>query len=78
MSGQTLKLAIPKGSLEEATLALFARSGWKISMQHRNYFPTVNDPELSVSLCRPQEMGMYVGEGILDAGLTGKDWAMES
>ncbi|MDR1490729.1 MAG: ATP phosphoribosyltransferase [Desulfovibrio sp.] len=78
MSGQTLKLAIPKGSLEDATLALFARSGWKISMQHRNYFPAVNDPELSISLCRPQEMGMYVGEGILDAGLTGKDWAMES
>jgi ATP phosphoribosyltransferase len=78
MSGPTLKIAIPKGSLEESTLALFARSGWKISLQHRNYFPAVNDPELSISLCRPQEMGLYVGEGILDAGLTGRDWAMES
>jgi ATP phosphoribosyltransferase len=78
MSDRILKLAIPKGSLEEATLALFARSGWKIAMRHRNYFPEVDDPELSVSLCRPQEMGAYIGDGILDAGLTGKDWAMES
>jgi ATP phosphoribosyltransferase len=78
MAGRVLKLAIPKGSLEEATLALFARSGWKIAMQHRNYFPEVDDPELSVSLCRAQEMGAYIGDGILDAGLTGKDWAMES
>ncbi|MDR2605004.1 MAG: ATP phosphoribosyltransferase [Desulfovibrio sp.] len=78
MADRILKIAIPKGSLEEATLALFARSGWKIAMQSRNYFPEVNDPELSVSLCRPQEMGAYIGDGILDAGLTGKDWAMES
>ncbi|MDR0338934.1 MAG: ATP phosphoribosyltransferase [Desulfovibrio sp.] len=78
MSGSQLKLGIPKGSLEEATLALFAKSGWKISMRHRNYFPEVNDPELAVSLCRPQEMAGYIGEGILDAGLTGKDWTLES
>ncbi|MDL2207571.1 ATP phosphoribosyltransferase [Desulfovibrio sp. OttesenSCG-928-M16] len=78
MSAKVLKLGIPKGSLEEATLALFAKSGWKISMRHRNYFPEVNDPELAVSVCRPQEMAGYIGEGILDAGLTGKDWAMES
>ena len=78
MSAPVLKLGIPKGSLEEATLALFAKSGWKISMRHRNYFPEVNDSQLAVSVCRPQEMAGYIGEGILDAGLTGKDWAMES
>lgn len=78
MADSPLKIGIPKGSLEEATLALFARSGWKISMRHRNYFPEVNDPELAVSLCRPQEMARYIGEGILDCGLTGKDWILES
>ena len=78
MSEQVLKLGIPKGSLEEATLALFAKSGWKISMRHRNYFPEVNDKELAVSLCRPQEMAGYISDGILDAGLTGKDWILEN
>ena len=78
MAENVLKIGIPKGSLEEATLALFAKSGWKISMRHRNYFPEVNDPELSVSLCRPQEMAGYVDEGILDCGLTGKDWTLEN
>lgn len=78
MSDSVLKIGIPKGSLEEATLALFAKSGWKISMRHRNYFPEVNDRELAVSLCRPQEMAGYIGEGILDCGLTGKDWTLES
>ena len=73
-----LKLGLPKGSLEEATLALFAKSGWKVSKQNRNYFPSVNDDELTVSLCRSQEMASYVGDGVLDAGLTGKDWIMES
>lgn len=75
---KVLKLGLPKGSLEEATLALFAKSGWKVSKQHRNYFPSVNDDELTVSLCRSQEMASYVGEGVLDAGLTGKDWVMEN
>ncbi len=78
MSGNVLKLGIPKGSLEEATLNLFARAGWKISMRHRNYFPEVNDPELAIRLCRPQEMPRYVSDGVLDAGLTGKDWIMEN
>ena len=78
MSGTVLKLGIPKGSLEEATLNLFARAGWKISMRHRNYFPEVNDPELAIRLCRPQEMPRYVDDGVLDAGLTGKDWIMEN
>ena len=78
MSEPLLKLGLPKGSLEESTLALFAKSGWKISMRNRNYFPEINDPEMSVSLCRPQEMPIYVADGILDAGLTGKDWVQEN
>jgi len=78
MADNVLKFGIPKGSLEESTLTLFAKSGWKISMRHRNYFPEVNDPELAMSLCRPQEMAGYVDEGILDCGLTGKDWTQEN
>jgi ATP phosphoribosyltransferase len=73
-----LKIGIPKGSLEEATIALFAKSGWKITMRARNYFPEVNDPELATRLCRPQEMPRYVADGVLDAGLTGKDWILEN
>lgn len=73
-----LKFGIPKGSLEEATIALFAKSGWKISMRARNYFPEVNDESLSTRLCRPQEMPRYVADGVLDAGLTGKDWILEN
>jgi len=78
MADNALRFGIPKGSLEEATLALFAKSGWKISMRSRNYFPEVNDPELAIILCRPQEMADYIDEGILDCGLTGKDWVMEN
>lgn len=78
MSNQTVKIGIPKGSLEQATIALFAKSGWKIHMTARNYFPEVNDPELSIRLCRPQEMPRYVADGILDGGFTGKDWVMEN
>lgn len=73
-----LKLGIPKGSLEEATMRLFARAGWKIRPHHRNYFPEVNDPELVCSLCRAQEISRYVENGTMDAGLTGKDWIMEN
>ena len=73
-----LKFGIPKGSLEAPTLALFAKSGWKISTRHRNYFPEINDNELSVRLCRVQEIPHYINDGVLDAGLTGKDWIMES
>lgn len=72
-----LKLGLPKGSLEEATINLFERAGWKIRKFSRNYFPAVNDPELSISLCRVQEMGGYVARGILDAGITGLDWLDE-
>ncbi len=73
-----LKLGIPKGSLEEATMRLFARAGWKIRPHHRNYFPEVNDRELICSLCRAQEISRYVENGTMDAGLTGKDWIMEN
>ena len=73
-----LKLGIPKGSLEEATIALFDKSGWQIKLASRNYFPEVDDPELSCSICRPQEMSRYVESGMLDAGITGKDWTLEN
>ena len=78
MSEKELKIGIPKGSLEQPTLALFEKSGWKIRLRNRNYFPEVNDPELITRLCRPQEIGRYVADGILDAGLTGKDWILEN
>ncbi|RJX33652.1 MAG: ATP phosphoribosyltransferase [Desulfurivibrio sp.] len=73
-----LKLGIPKGSLEKATIELFAKSGWQIKLSSRNYFPEIDDPELSCSICRPQEMSRYIEEGILDAGITGKDWILEN
>jgi ATP phosphoribosyltransferase len=73
-----IRLGPPKGSLEEATIALFDKAGWKIRIHHRNYFPDINDPEITARLCRPQEMPAYVGEGILDAGLTGLDWVVET
>ena len=73
-----LKIGIPKGSLEKATIELFAKSGWRIKLHSRNYFPEVDDPELSCSICRPQEMSRYVESGMLDAGITGKDWTMEN
>lgn len=73
-----LKLGIPKGSLENATIELFKKSGWKISISSRNYFPDVNDETLSCTLIRAQEMSRYVEDGTLDLGLTGKDWIMEN
>ncbi len=73
-----LKLGIPKGSLQEATVKLMAKSGWKINLHHRNYFPEINDPQIQCSLCRAQEMPVYVGDGTLDMGLTGKDWILEN
>lgn len=72
-----IKLGVPKGSLEEATIALFGRAGWKISKHARNYFPDINDPEITASLCRAQEMGGYVAAGIMDVGITGLDWLCE-
>ncbi len=73
-----LSIGIPKGSLEKATIELFERSGWKIKLASRNYFPEVDDPELCCSICRPQEMSNYVESGMLDAGITGKDWTLEN
>ncbi|MBM9602951.1 ATP phosphoribosyltransferase [Desulfopila inferna] len=73
-----LKLGLPKGSLEKATIALFESAGWLIKPAARNYFPEIDDPELICSICRPQEMSRYVESGMLDAGITGKDWIMEN
>jgi ATP phosphoribosyltransferase len=73
-----LKFGIPKGSLEKATVSLFEKSGWKINMNERNYFPDINDETIEIALCRAQEMSRYVENGTLDAGLTGKDWIEEN
>ena len=73
-----LKLGIPKGSLEKATIELFAKSGWTIKLSSRNYFPEVDDSELDCTICRAQEMARYVEQGVLDAGITGKDWILEN
>ncbi|MBF0572794.1 MAG: ATP phosphoribosyltransferase [Desulfamplus sp.] len=72
-----LKLGIPKGSLQDATVALFKRSGWKINVNGRSYFPDINDDDIECALCRAQEMSINVESGIIDAGLTGKDWIAE-
>ncbi|HLK10118.1 MAG TPA: ATP phosphoribosyltransferase [Candidatus Binatia bacterium] len=72
-----LKLGVPKGSLEAATIELFRRSGWKIGVDARSYFPTVDDPGLRCLLVRAQEMARYVEAGTLDAGITGRDWVLE-
>jgi ATP phosphoribosyltransferase len=73
-----LKLGIPKGSLEGATIELFRQAGWTITPRSRNYFPTIDDDDLSCALVRSQEMGPYVASGTLDCGLTGIDWVMET
>jgi ATP phosphoribosyltransferase len=77
MAGQRLKLGIPKGSLQEATIQLFARAGFNIYASARSYFPAIDDPEIECMLIRAQEMARYVGDGVLDAGLTGQDWIAE-
>ena len=73
-----IKLGIPKGSLEQATIQLFAQAGWDIRASSRNYFPTIDDPEIRCALVRAQEMGTYVASGVLDLGLTGLDWILET
>lgn len=73
-----LKLGIPKGSLQNATIALFKRSGWKININGRSYFPEINDGSIECVICRAQEMSRYVENGTLDTGLTGKDWIAEN
>jgi ATP phosphoribosyltransferase len=73
-----LKVGIPKGSLENATIELFRKSGWKISVSSRSYFPSVDDDEIRCTLVRAQEMSRFVEMGTLDLGLTGKDWILEN
>lgn len=73
-----LKLGIPKGSLQESTFELLKKAGWVIRPTQRSYFPDVNDPELEITLVRAQEMARYVEDKVIDAGLTGIDWVLES
>jgi ATP phosphoribosyltransferase len=73
-----LKLGIPKGSLENATVELFRRAGFQITTSSRSYFPSIDDPEIECMLIRAQEMARYVEDGVLDAGLTGRDWVEEN
>ncbi|RLA75862.1 MAG: ATP phosphoribosyltransferase [Deltaproteobacteria bacterium] len=75
---KVLKLGIPKGSLEKATIELFRKAGWTITVSSRSYFPQIDDDEIRCSLARPQEMSRFVEMGTLDAGITGKDWIMEN
>jgi ATP phosphoribosyltransferase len=77
MSDKKLRLGVPKGSLQEATIKLFDKAGWQIRTHARNYFPDINDPEIKCSLARAQEMATYVQNGTFDVGLTGKDWVLE-
>jgi len=77
-SDQILRFGIPKGSLEQQTLDLMRKSGWRISVGSRSYMPTVDDPALSCRLLRPQEMPRYIADGTLDAGVTGRDWIVEN
>jgi ATP phosphoribosyltransferase len=73
-----LKLGIPKGSLQDSTVELFAKAGWRVSVSSRSYYPGIDDPEIECMLVRAQEMARYVESGALDAGLTGKDWILET
>lgn len=78
MANPILKLGLPKGSLEDPTIDLFDRAGWKVRKHPRNYFPDINDPEITARLCRVQEIPLYIQDGVLDLGLTGKDWVKET
>ena len=78
MSERVLRLGLPKGSLEEATTALFRKAGWRLGVSSRSYFPSIDDPQIACTLVRAQEMARYVDLGILDAGLTGLDWVLEN
>ena len=73
-----LRLGLPKGSLQDATIALFKRAGWNIYADGRSYFPSIDDSEIECMLIRAQEMARYVDKGVIDAGLTGIDWVVES
>src|ERR1044072_8078072 len=78
MNGQVLKLGLPAGSLQEATADLFRKAGYKIPAARRSYYPAIDDPEISCTLIRAQEMPRYVQDGSLDCGLTGYDWVLEN
>jgi ATP phosphoribosyltransferase len=78
MSSNILKLGIPKGSLEDATVTLFAKAGYNIKIKSRSYFPSIDDDEIECMLIRAQEIARYVENGVIDAGLTGKDWIQEN
>lgn len=73
-----LRLGLPKGSLQDATVQLFARAGWRITANSRSYYPAIDDPEITCMLVRAQEMARYVETGALDAGITGRDWVLET
>ena len=73
-----IKIGIPKGSLQNSTIALFKRSGWNININGRSYFPEIDDTDIECAICRAQEMSLYVESGMLDAGLTGTDWIAEN
>jgi ATP phosphoribosyltransferase len=75
---QVLKIGLPKGSLQESTFDLFRRAGFSIRLEERSYFPSLDDPELEAVMFRAQEMSRYVEDGVIDAGLTGKDWICEN
>src|ERR1700744_5007588 len=77
-AAKKIRLGIPKGSLQDATVALFAQAGWKIYVSGRSYFPLTDDSEIECMLIRAQEMARYVEQGVLDVGLTGMDWVMEN
>jgi len=78
MSASRLRIALPKGSLQDSTYRLFERAGWKISASSRSYFPRFDDPELEGVLIRAQEIARYVQDGVMDCGLTGRDWVAEN
>jgi ATP phosphoribosyltransferase len=78
MSKKPIRIGLPKGSLQDATLALFKSAGFHITVSSRSYKPTINDPDLEIRLLRAQEIASYVEQGFLDAGLTGRDWIQES
>ena len=75
---EKLKLALPKGSLEQSTLELLKKAGWKVRAESRSYYPPIDDEEISCIMLRPQEMPRYVEMGKLDAGICGKDWVIEN
>ena len=73
-----LRLGLPKGSLQETTLELFGRAGYRVNAPERSYYPEIDDPEIECILIRAQEMARYVEQGVMDAGITGLDWVLEN